>query len=251
MNRIAVFYDGHYFRLINAYYQNTRRKYIDFSAFHAFIGQQIDGIVSEAHFYKGRLRSDESTEKDFVAQRVFEEVLAKSGIHAHYMDLNWKSEKGIDVSLALDAYERALKGAVSIIAVITGDSDHIPLVRKVKYTGAKTMLLYWNLGATIRTSRNLIAEVDHAVSMDVLLDTPKVSKRILRSMDEPKETGVIQNLLEGFGFITPQLGGRNLYFHRSDVQNYKFDDLSEGMRVLYRTGENDRGMCARDIHVRM
>jgi cold shock CspA family protein/uncharacterized LabA/DUF88 family protein len=249
MNRIAVFYDGHYFRLINGYYQNTRRKYIDFSAFHRTTDRW--DCVRSPFLQRAASSSDESIEKDFVAQRILEEVLAKSGIHAHYMDLNWNAKKGIDVSLALDVYERALKGAVSIIAVITGDSDHLPLVRKVKYTGAKTMLLYWNLGATIRTSRNLIAEVDHAVSMDVLLDTPKVFRHILRSMDEPKETGVIQNLLEGFGFITPQLGGRNLYFHRSDLQNYKFYDLSEGMRVLYRIGENNRGVCARDVHVRM
>lgn len=251
MNQVATFYYGHYFRLINSHYQSTRRKYIDFSAFHAFIGRQTDGIVSEAHFYKGRLRSDESTEKDFVSQRIFEDVLAKSGIHAHYMDLSWNAEKGIDVSLALDAYERAIKGTASIIAIVTGDSDHLPLVRKIKYTSAKTVLLYWNLGSTIRTSKNLVSEVDRAISMDVLLENPKMATQILRNMDEPKEAGVIQHVLDGFGFIAPQQGGPNLYFHRSDLKNYKFDDLSAGMRVAYRTGENARGVCAKEVHVRM
>jgi uncharacterized LabA/DUF88 family protein/cold shock CspA family protein len=248
-NRIAVFYDGYYFSLVNGYYQSWKRENINFAALHEFMGEKGGGTVSEAHYYRGRLREDDANEKSLRGMRTYEEVLAKAGIQVHYLDLSHNTEKGIDVLFAISAFERALLGQADTIAIITGDADYLPLVRRIKYTNAKTLLLYWNLPET-RTARSLVNEVDHAISMSTISETDKaVAHSIFRDMDEPGEIGVIRNLLDGFGFIETR-NGPSLYFHASDVKNTHFRRLSVGNTVRYRHGENGRGQCARDVYVK-
>ncbi len=56
--------------------------------------------------------------------------------------------------------------------------------------------------------------------------------------------GRIQNLKEGYGFITPETGGANIFFHRSEIQNTDFNDLSVGDSVEFALSSNDRGSAA-------
>lgn len=52
---------------------------------------------------------------------------------------------------------------------------------------------------------------------------------------------------QGFGFITPEKGGDDIYFHASSVKDKRFDELKEGVSVEFEVVENARGLCAQEI----
>ena len=49
---------------------------------------------------------------------------------------------------------------------------------------------------------------------------------------------------KGFGFITPDEGGDDLFVHVSAVEG---DQLSDGDQVEYQVGEGRKGPCATDV----
>jgi cold shock CspA family protein len=60
-------------------------------------------------------------------------------------------------------------------------------------------------------------------------------------------TGWIQALKNGYGFIVPDQGGPNMFFFHEDVIDADFLDLKPGDRVQYTVGQNDRGVCAKEV----
>ena len=66
-------------------------------------------------------------------------------------------------------------------------------------------------------------------------------------------TGTVKTLTDrGFGFITPEGGGADVFFHRSSLAGgADFDQLQQGDRVTF-TAENDpkgKGMRAADVRL--
>ena len=61
-------------------------------------------------------------------------------------------------------------------------------------------------------------------------------------------TGVISHLVKarGFGFIRCS-GGREVFFHRSQVQGTTFDLLSQGQSTRFRVGLGTKGLQAMDV----
>lgn len=53
---------------------------------------------------------------------------------------------------------------------------------------------------------------------------------------------------KGYGFITPKEGGKDIFFHASELRNVSFDELNEGDSVSYEPGHNDKGPRAQDVH---
>ncbi len=53
----------------------------------------------------------------------------------------------------------------------------------------------------------------------------------------------------GFGFIKPQDGADDVFFHHSSVANSGFDSLTEGQQVEYQMGRDDRSGKARAENV--
>jgi CspA family cold shock protein len=51
----------------------------------------------------------------------------------------------------------------------------------------------------------------------------------------------------GFGFVEGAHGGKDLFFHHSEVQGMSFDDLREGQMVDYQVGEGRKGPCATSV----
>ncbi len=66
-------------------------------------------------------------------------------------------------------------------------------------------------------------------------------------------TGRIKKILsdKGFGFITPDDGGDDVFFHRSRVApKTQFEDLREGDEVQYQVRPGEKGPQAFDLKVR-
>jgi cold shock protein len=59
--------------------------------------------------------------------------------------------------------------------------------------------------------------------------------------------GTIKKLTEkGFGFIDIG-GGKDLFFHMSNLEGVRFDDLHEGQRVSYSEGSGPKGPRAENV----
>ena len=66
-------------------------------------------------------------------------------------------------------------------------------------------------------------------------------------------TGTIKKLVrdKGFGFIIPDDGGDDVFFHRSSLApRGQFEDISEGDSVQFQTRNGEKGPVAFDLKVR-
>jgi cold shock protein len=59
--------------------------------------------------------------------------------------------------------------------------------------------------------------------------------------------GTIKKLTDkGFGFIDLG-GGKDLFFHMSNLEGVQFDDLHEGQRVRFDEGSGPKGLRAENV----
>ncbi len=184
--RIAVFYDGNFFSHVSNYYyyQHPRRARIDFNGLHEFVRNEIAQQertdarycqIVDAHYFRGRKSARDA---NLAAERSFDEVLMRAGITTHYTPLTRYGEKGIDVWLALEAFELVILKKYSVVVLIAGDSDYVPLLRKLATFGARVLLLGWNfksLGSDgiereTRTSQMLLDEATYPIMMSDVME---------------------------------------------------------------------------------
>jgi len=55
------------------------------------------------------------------------------------------------------------------------------------------------------------------------------------------------NAEKGFGFITPDEGGNDLFVHHSAIETQGFRTLDEGQRVSYTAGQGQKGPQATQV----
>ncbi|PCJ60533.1 MAG: cold-shock protein [Planctomycetota bacterium] len=55
------------------------------------------------------------------------------------------------------------------------------------------------------------------------------------------------NTTKGYGFITPDEGGKDLFVHHSDVNSEGHVQLDEGQKVDFEVGEGQKGPCAKNV----
>jgi len=93
-------------------------------------------------------------------------------------------KNGADINLALDALEMAFThDHINAFAIVSGDSDFIPLVNKLKQYG-KTVYV---VGGKAFTSTILQQNCHEFISYESLLDEPRRPDR--RQQDKPQEKG--------------------------------------------------------------
>jgi len=56
------------------------------------------------------------------------------------------------------------------------------------------------------------------------------------------------NAEKGFGFITPDGGDKDVFFHSSSLVGVTFDQLKEGDKVTFDTEESDKGPRATNVN---
>jgi cold shock CspA family protein len=193
----------------------------------------------------------------------------RENIVSHYLPLRYNGdnntmhEKGIDVWLALEAYELAIYKKFDILVLVAGDGDYVPLVRKLTTLGTQVMLISWDfsyytedgVSTETRTSRQLLEEVCYPISMHECINKndgeiinnlfvpEKIAwppqqaaiKEPQKPLPEPEDEGqysVICSLRDGFGFIRDERSN-NIFFHYSTLTNIDFDELTTGMKVKY------------------
>jgi len=60
--------------------------------------------------------------------------------------------------------------------------------------------------------------------------------------------GKIARLMDrGYGFITPEDGGKDIFFHSAELQGIEFNDLAEGDAVTFELEESDKGPKATGV----
>ena len=52
---------------------------------------------------------------------------------------------------------------------------------------------------------------------------------------------------KGFGFITPESSGKDLFVHMSEIKMYGFKTLKDGQAVEFTEGMGDKGPCATNV----
>ena len=190
--RVGIFYDGSYFYKVSNYYkyEHKRKSRISISGLHEFIRNSIAckvGIpqdqckIIDAHYFRGR--SPASEMEKVQSERNFEDILMRENIVTHYLPLHYGEnktfhEKGIDVWLALEAYDLALSKNFDFVVLVTGDGDYVPLVRKLHAIGALVVLVSWDFSyltekgdvAETKTSEQLSKEAHVALLMSTLID---------------------------------------------------------------------------------
>ena len=285
LTRIGVFYDGNYFLHVSNYYNysHERRSRLSVSGLHHFIRNQVAQQESQderlcqivdAHYFRGRLTAGDAQKQDnsLYYDRVFDDILSAEGVTTHFLPVKIKNgvrhEKGIDVWLALEAFELAFYKRFNVLVLIASDGDYVPLIRKLNTLGTRVMVLSWDFEytsdngkpMTTRTSQDLLEEVTYPVAMHEIIDNrvrrneplinnlfvPQTQKRVF---DKPINTekkivtnaknGTIMNLKNGFGFI--KYPPNNLFFHYQNLVDVDFNDLKIDDKVEFTIIKNDKG----------
>jgi len=55
------------------------------------------------------------------------------------------------------------------------------------------------------------------------------------------------NAEKGFGFITPDDGGKDLFVHHSEIKVDGYATLNEGQKVEFEIGQGQKGPCANNV----
>ncbi len=280
--RIGVFYDGNYFLHVSNYYayEHPRKRRLSISGLHEFIRHQVGGEESmdvrlcqivDSHYFRGRLSAQEASQRGDTLywDRVFDDILMSEGITTHYLPLKTlggqKQEKGIDVWLALEAFELAFYKRFNVLVLIASDGDYVPLVRKLNTLGTRVMVLSWDFDYTTdtgqqfitRTSQDLLEEVTYPVAMHEIIDNrvkrnePLINNLFVQSENrraDPSPTiksltdtsvAEILRINPGYGFI--KYPPNNLFFHFTSVVGSDFNDLKVGDKVQFKIGKNEKG----------
>jgi uncharacterized LabA/DUF88 family protein/cold shock CspA family protein len=195
LTRIGVFYDGNYFLHVSNYYNysHERRSRISISGLHSFIRSEVANLedtdmplcqIVDAHYFRGRLNAHEASQRgnQLFYDRLFDDILMSEGVVTHYLPVKtyqgYRQEKGIDVWLALEAYELATYKQFDVMVLITADGDYVPLIRKLNTLGTRVMVLSWDFEylndqgekMVTRTSQDLLEEVSYPVAMHQEID---------------------------------------------------------------------------------
>jgi CspA family cold shock protein len=64
-----------------------------------------------------------------------------------------------------------------------------------------------------------------------------------------KQKGTVKwfNDAKGYGFITPEQGGKDLFVHHSNIEGEGYRSLAEGQQVEFSIGQGPKGEFATEV----
>ena len=259
LSRIAVFYDGNYFYHVSNYYcyGHPRRTRLSIPGIHEFIVKYIatyEGIapkfcqIVDCHYFRGRLPAMEANERQILLnERIFDDILMREGIVTHYLPMTKAGEKGVDVSLALEALELAILKQYNVVVLIASDGDYVPLIRKLNSLGTRVMVCGWDFEYTddqgnsryTSTSSRLMNEAAYAVRMHDIVNgvqkVPGINPDMLFVAREQENEG-----RESTGSDPSYMqGGTQEYYNNTGISNNAAQERSarkQGRIVQLRSG---------------
>ena len=77
----------------------------------------------------------------------------------------------------------------------------------------------------------------------------KLSQRDEQEEDNGMPTGTVKwfNASKGFGFITPDDGGQDVFAHFSSIEGSGYRELAEGQKVDFETEQGPKGPQAKRV----
>lgn len=196
---IGIFYDGSYFFKVSNFYKfgHPRKSRLSLDGINNFVIAKVAELeqvdeqychIVESHYFRGRLSAQTaSATSQLEKERIFDDVLIKAGILTHYLPLDETNyqrpvEKGIDVSLSVEALDLGYNRQFDVVVLVACDGDYVPLVKKLNGIGVRVMLLAWDFEYEFETdsgqkrrehtrvSQNLINGVTYPFMMARLID---------------------------------------------------------------------------------
>jgi uncharacterized LabA/DUF88 family protein len=208
IKKVAMFIDGTFFLKVNSYYRyhHERKSTINFNGLAEFLRDEVSKLeacdkrytqVVEVHWFRGRYSTSQLEKKypddtyrltQMTNERRIDDIFMYEGIVTHNYPLLVDSrtgeaeEKGIDVWFSLETYELTTLKKFDVVVLIAGDTDYVPLIRKINGLGTRVMVLGWDFNyettssagrtykVTTRTSQALIDECVYPIMMDKRID---------------------------------------------------------------------------------
>jgi uncharacterized LabA/DUF88 family protein len=208
IKKIAMFIDGTFFLKVNSYYRyhHERKSTINFNGLSEFIRDEVSKLENsdkrfcqmvEIHWFRGRYSTSQLEKKypddsfrltQMTNERRIDDIFMYESIVSHNYPLlvdtrtGEAEEKGIDVWFSLETYELTILKHFDVVVLIAGDTDYVPLIRKINGLGTRVMVLGWdfsyettstagrNYKVTTRTSQALIDECVYPIMMDKRID---------------------------------------------------------------------------------
>lgn len=149
------------------------------------------------------------------------------------------------------------------------DTSHEYVVDTLKELEGNSVNDRWvnlaNIGLSLKKKDSTFSHAKYGYSKlaEMLDDIPKIeikydnfektvalARTIVGKLAEKQGatlSGVVKNIKEGYGFIEPDNGGHNIFFHSSKLSNVGFWELQIGDKVSYSTYNTDRGLSAENI----
>jgi uncharacterized LabA/DUF88 family protein len=167
--RVMVFYDGNYFKQGQVYFRYKEdRGWFSLPELHSLIEKYVASKtkassdiakVVAAHYYDGRLTTNVAKPDQLEKERDFEMALIAAGIVPHYLPVSEKpkpgatadeitytlAQKGVDVEMAIDILDAAHANRYDVAVLITGDSDFVPLVRRITSLGHDALIAHFEI----------------------------------------------------------------------------------------------------------
>jgi len=193
--RIGVFYDGSFFAYAQRYFYRDRQVgWLSYQYFHTFLENFIStkeqGFASYkvvyASWHQGLFSSKDATDDQLRFDRRHYHDLLHAGIEARFLPMSQtQGEKGIDVALAVDAFQIGHDGKIDIAVLVTGDADFVPLVRALNKHGVRVLAAYFDFtdatGRKIFINERLLNCCDYTVNISAL-DKDRESKKVFKSL---------------------------------------------------------------------
>jgi uncharacterized LabA/DUF88 family protein len=208
IKRLGLFIDGTFFLKVNSYYRyhHERKSTINFKGLADFLREEVSNLentdkrfcqIIDTHWFRGRYSTSQLEKKypdesyrltQMTNERRIDDIFMYEGISTHNYPLLVDSrtgeaeEKGIDVWFSLETFDISVRKKLDVVIIIAGDTDYVPLIRKLNAHGCRVMVLGWDFSyeststagrsykVTTRTSQALLDECIYPLMMDKRID---------------------------------------------------------------------------------